>query len=76
MDSRFTSFLAWTGVVCAALMTTAICWGASAIVAMKSDIAVLLARPEAISRSEYQRDIERTDREIQQLRARFLDQRS
>lgn len=65
------SFFGWIGVVCAALVTAAICWNAAAVVSMKQDIAVLLGRPEGVSRAEYMRDSARNDRDMQELRDRM-----
>jgi hypothetical protein len=64
-------FFGWIGVICAGLITAAICWNAAAVVQLKSDVAVLVARPEGISRAEYIRDQVREEREIQELRDRY-----
>ncbi len=64
-------FFGWIGVICAGLITAAICWNAAAVVQLKSDVAVLVARPEGISRAEYIRDQVREEREIQELRERY-----
>jgi hypothetical protein len=70
-EPMFGSFFAWVGVVFAGLITAAICWQTAAVVGMKSDIAVLLARPEGISRAEYLRDTQRTERDMADLRERM-----
>jgi hypothetical protein len=67
-DSRLSTFLGWTGAVCCVLVTTAICWGANAIVEMKGNIAVLLSRPEGISKAEYDRDMNRMDLDISEIK--------
>jgi hypothetical protein len=70
-DSIFHPFFAWCGVIFAALITSAICWIAATVMQVKTDVAVLVARPEGISRAEYLRDQSRVDNEMQELRARM-----
>lgn len=70
-EPMFGSFFGWVGVVFGVLITAAICWQTAAVVGMKSDVAVLLARPEGVSRVEYLRDAARRDQEIAELRARL-----
>jgi hypothetical protein len=64
-------FFGWIGVICAGLITAAICWNAAAVVQLKSDVAVLVARPEGITRAEYMRDQVREERDLQDLRERM-----
>jgi hypothetical protein len=64
-------FFGWIGVICAGLITAAICWNAAAVVQLKADVAVLVARPEGVSRAEYLRDTARYDREMQEMRERI-----
>lgn len=68
VDNRFTSFLAWCGVILASLMTVAICWMGSSMVKVQQDIAVLLSRPQGVSKEEYNRDATRWDSDINQLK--------
>lgn len=70
-DNRFSTFLAWCGVILAALMTTAICWMGSSMVKVQQDIAVLLSRPQGVSKEEYDRDANRWDSELSQLKQEF-----
>jgi len=67
-DNRFSTFLAWCGVILAGLMTTAICWMANSMVTVQKDIAVLLARPLGVSKEEFDRDATRWDQDINELK--------
>ena len=67
----FQPFFGWVGVICAGLITAAICWNAAAVVQLKSDVAVLVARPEGISRAEYLRDQNRYEHELAELQQRL-----
>jgi hypothetical protein len=71
MDSMFQPFFAWCGIIFAGLITAAICWIAASVMSLKSDVAVLVARPEGVSRAEYMRDQLREERDLQELRARI-----
>jgi hypothetical protein len=68
-DSIFHPFFAWCGVIFAGLITAAICWIAATVMQVKTDVAVLVARPEGVSRSEYIRDQTRIEVEMQEMRS-------
>lgn len=72
-DPRFTAFFSWCAVILGGLFTAALCWVAASVMSMKSDIAVLLARPEGVSRAEYARDAERWNSDIEYLKRREYD---
>jgi hypothetical protein len=72
-DPRFTAFFSWCAVILGGLFTAALCWVAASVMSMKSDIAVLLARPEGVTRSEYSRDAERWNSDIEYLKRREYD---
>jgi hypothetical protein len=76
-DPRFSKAIAWVGVILAGVMTWAICWSASAtvelekeMVGVQKDIATLLARPEGVSRQEFDRDADRWSQDIDYLKRR------
>jgi len=69
-DVRLTKFLGWAALLGLSLMTGAITWSAATLVGLKSDVAVLLARPEGVSRLEYDRDYKHFDDEIAALKRR------
>jgi hypothetical protein len=60
-DPRFTNAIAWGGGILSIFFTSAMIWMASSMVSVKESVAVLLARPEGISRAEYIRDQARRD---------------
>jgi hypothetical protein len=62
-DPRVTSVIGWFQGVMSILFTAAVIWLANTTVEIKSQVAVLLARPEGISRAEYNRDETRRDEE-------------
>lgn len=67
-NDSFAKFFAWCGVILAALMTAAICWGSTTLISVQKDIAVLLARPEGVSKAEFDREANRWDAEINELK--------
>ena len=67
-DIRFTKFLGYIALASFTLMTAAITWSAATLVGLKSDVAVLLARPLGISREQYERDSKRWDEDIEELK--------
>ena len=67
-DIRFTKFLGYTAVVSLALISGAITWSAATLVGLKSDVAVLLARPLGVSKDQYERDARRWDYDIEELK--------
>jgi len=67
-DVRFTKFLGWAALLGMGLMTASICWTAATLVSLKSDVAVLLARPEGVSKAQYERDAQRWDSDIEFLK--------
>ena len=69
-DVRFTKFLGYVALLCLALMSAAITWSAATLVGLKSDVAVLLARPEGVSKQQYERDAQRWDSEIEAINRR------
>jgi hypothetical protein len=62
-DPRFTSAIAWGAGILSVFFTSTMIWMASSVVDIKANIAVLLARPEGISRAEYNRDQQRRDQD-------------
>lgn len=74
-DPRFTTFVGWSGVIFGGIITTAVCWGAATLVGMKSDIAVLLARPDGVPRAEYAKDANRWDAQLSTLEREIREQR-
>ena len=74
-DIRLTKFLGWIAVLALSLISAALVWATSTLVGLKSDVAVLLSRPEGVSRLEYNRDAKRWDDEIEEIRRqRRMDQ--
>lgn len=76
-DPRFSKAIGWMGIIFAGIITYAICWSASAtldlekqMVGVQRDIADLVARPEGVSRYEYNRDAARWDHDIDDLKRR------
>jgi len=65
---RFTKFLGWMAMIGITLMTGSITWMASSLVGLKSDVAVLLSRPEFVTKSQYERDSKHWDEELEELR--------
>lgn len=66
-DPRFSSFVAWGTGICAILVAGFFIFVGKSLVAMQSDIAVLLARPVGIGQDQYARDFNRVDAEILRL---------
>lgn len=61
LDPRFTKLISWLSVALLSLITGAICWGSTTLIAVQKDIAVLLARPEGVSKAEFDRNANRWD---------------
>ena len=60
-DPRFSMAIIWAGGVLSVFFTSIMIWLAAGMVQIKADIAVLLARPEGVSREEYMRSESRRD---------------
>lgn len=72
-DPRFTAVFSWIAVVMGMLVTGLLCWITHSITDLQQSVAVLLARPESVSRVEYVRDAERWERDIDELK-RYRDE--
>ena len=73
-DSRTNTIIGVCLAALLSLMTIAMCWLASTVVTygqdlvgVKASIAILINRPDGISRQEYGRDSQRWDNEINRL---------
>lgn len=66
-DPRFSSFVGWVTGISAVLVAGFFIFVGKSLVAMQSDIAVLLARPVGIGQDQYARDFNRVDAEILRL---------
>ena len=67
-DVRMTRVLGFMTTVFGLVTVAAICWGTAALVGLKQDVAVLLSRPEGVSKAEYERDARRWDEQIEQIK--------
>jgi hypothetical protein len=81
-EPGFSHFIGWCGVVCGVLVTSAIIWGASAIVSLESemvgvqrDIVQLLSRPAGVPRDEYNRDLDHIYNDLGQIKRQLDDRR-
>lgn len=76
-DARVTGIFQWLAGIMGTVITASILWIGSSVVDLKRDMAVLLDRPEAVSKVQYERDIEQFDRRIGSLEGtRQRDSRS
>jgi type IV secretory pathway TrbF-like protein len=74
-DARVNTFVSVIGMTLATLMTAAIIWSAKATVELENemvgvqrDIATLLARPPSVPWEDYNRDEQRRDMDISNLK--------
>ncbi len=81
-EPGFSKFMGWMAVICGALITYAICWGAKSIVDLESsmvgvqrDIAQLLSRPSGIPRDEYNRDMDHVYNDLADVKRQLNDRR-
>lgn len=56
-DMRLSKLLNWAGVVFGGIVTIASCWCVSTLVSLDKNVALLLARPESVSKMQYDSDI-------------------
>lgn len=66
-DPRFTKLISWLTVALLSLITAAICWASTTLIAVQRDVAVLIARPESMSKAEFDRNANRWDNAIYDL---------
>lgn len=75
MDPRFTKFISIASVVVLSLMTAAICWGSKTLIELTQQVAVLVARPEGISKAEFDRNANRWDATLFDLEQQMREAR-
>jgi len=69
-DLRFTRFLGWLALASMTLITGAVTWSTATLIELKTQVAVLVARPEGVSLLQYERDSKHWDDEIDALKRR------
>src|ERR1700742_2260623 len=70
-DSRLSQVFMWGAGIVGTVMTFAICYGCSALIEMRSDIAVLLARPASVEKEEYNKDYTRLSEQVNRIEGRL-----
>lgn len=70
-DSRLSQVFMWAAGLVGTVMTFAICYGCSALIGMRSDLAVLLARPASVEKEQYDRDYDRLSKNVDRIDTRL-----
>jgi hypothetical protein len=72
-DSRVTEVFRWCAIVLAGVTTSAAIWGVSTLVQVKEQMAILVSRPEPVSKAQYDSDQARDDAWKKGAEARLRD---
>ena len=72
-DTRLSQVFMWAAGILGTVVTVAICSGASVLFSMRSDIAVLLARPPSVAKDQYDRDYDRLSNQVNRVENRLTN---
>lgn len=70
-DSRLSQIFMWGATIIGSIMTFAVCYGVSAVINTRSDVAILLSRPPSVAKDQYDRDYDRLSQQVNRVEARL-----
>lgn len=66
-DSRVTAAFLWSAGILGTLIAMGLGWIALSVTDLRRDVAVLLSRPEAVPRTQYERELATIDSRLDRL---------
>ena len=72
-DSRLSQVFMWGAGIVGTVMTFTICYGVSAVIDMRTQVAILVSRPASVEKDQYDKDYARLSDQVKHVEDRLAN---